>query len=572
VNASGTRGRVDLILLTTGGEHFVVQTADGRIAPLCLDMPSGQDDLAEVVQRLASERFEMDIRYLGVLAANAHRLSVLAVLRDDSESTGTEPQRRMISLAELKARSDDVTDLYLYQDAWHWHQTQSIASDLAGRLRRAFDTSLVYLDNHVSAEGGRWGWNLYLDGSSIGLLSTAEGLLSHVHAGARGEFVSRPAETLEGMQNPDGGWQVRRSLVGGNSQLSITESTTACLWALHAAGRTASDPAVRQGIVWLEGMQQADGGWPSSGRASAAREPRSLVFPTTCAVRALARFGRTDAVTKGVAWLRGVQRPDGGWGEDVGAESSPAYAGYAVVTLLNAGVAAGDRAVERACEYLRKTFDLNREEPWASTAYSALVDPESSARLEYRHFGTPWALAALCQAGNDVGDRTVLLGLDRLLALQDREGAWRCGLTPGSTVMWASHDALYALRSVIDSSTRNLLPLAEHRFVERERVQARRDWARLLAEPALEKPARRDRTQRVWLSALTVAIVIIGLAQTDFFRQFHSNSVMHKVLAGLATILVTTLGALVPQLLNDEYYRRRNRGTVQSATRGTRLD
>jgi prenyltransferase beta subunit len=569
---------IDLILLTEEGDRFVVQADGGRITALKIVLPrydAERDGLVELVERVAQEQIHIDVGYLGMLSADlagrSPRVVVAAVLRSDRDFAGTDPRQRIVSLAEIKARGGDVDHGVLYETAWGWHQARVIATDLNARIQRAFETSLLYLDNHLSVESGRWGWNLYMDGSSIGLLSTAEGLLSHAHAGAAGEFVNRPAETLESMQNPDGGWQVRRSLVGAHSDLSITESTGACLLALYAAGRTASDPVVRKGIVWLEEMQRGDGGWPSSGRAPAGQEPESLVFPTTCAVRALARFGRTDAVAKGVAWLRSAQQADGGWSAVARAGggrhvSSPAYTAYAIVALLDAGLTANDAAVERACKYLRDSFDPEREEPWISTSHSALIDPTTSARLDFRHFGTPWALAALCQAGYDLSDPMILLGLDRLLGLQESDGAWRCGLVPaGSTVMWTTHDALYALHHAARANGRDLLPLAQSQFVKRERAQEQRLSAHLLRAAADTAEPRRNWLQAVWLSALTVAVVIVALAQLGLFKQFQSSSLPHKLFAALATIITTTLGAVIPQLVVEGYRVRRNRGSREGA-------
>jgi hypothetical protein len=572
---------IDLFLLTEDGDRFVAQAEGGRISAIPLALSRDDTErtaLGPLVERMAREQVRIDIGYLGMLSVDitgrCPRVGVAAVLRSDRDFAGTDPRQRIIALAEIRARGGDVDQAELYDVAWRWHRAQVVADGLHGRIERAVEGSLRYLDGHLSVEDDRWGWNLYMDGSSIGLLSTAEGILCHVHASATGEFVNRPAETLGAMQNADGGWQVRRSLVGAHSNLSLTESTSACLWALHGSGRTASDPVVSKGVAWLERVQQADGGWPSSGRALVGQEPESLTFPTTCAVRALARFGRTDAVAKGVAWLRSAQQTDGGWAAVGGSNrrermdgrhvSSPAYAAYAIVALLGAGLTASDGAVERACKYLTVAFDRDREEPWESTSYSAPIDPETSARLDFRHFGTPWALAALCQAGYDLSDPIILLGLDRLLHLQETDGSWRCNQAPaGSSVMWATHDALYALSHAVRASGRDLLPLAQRQFAERERMETQRLTAHLLRQTAEQADPRRDRLRTMLVSVLVVTAVIAGLALIGLFKQFQSSSTVYKILAAAATIITTTLGAVIPQLAIEEYRVRRKRGNEE---------
>jgi hypothetical protein len=565
--------------MTADASRFLVQADSGRMTTpriaLVSDEAQPGNGLVELIERLARQQIGLDVAYLGMLSAGLDQRIphpvIAAMLRADRAFTGTDPRQRIVSLAEIRARGGDVDHAALYETAWRWCKARVIATDLDARVKRAFETSLLYLDNHLSVENEHWGWNLYMDGSSIGLLSTAEGLLSHAHAGVTGEFVTKPAETLESMQNPDGGWQVRRSLVGAHSELSITESTCAALWALHAAGRTAAAPSVRKGISWLEQTQRGDGGWPSSGRAPGGQEPESLVFPTTCAVRALARFGRTDVVTKGVAWLRSAQHADGGWGAVAhGADgrhtSSPSYAAYAIVAMLGAGLPINDGAIERGCEYLRNTFDPDREEPWTSTSHSALIDPATAARLDFRHFGTPWALAALCQAGYDLSDWMILLGVDRLLDLRENSGSWRCGLAPaGSTVMWATHDALYALRQAMKANGRDLVSLTQTRFIEQERVQAQRLSAHLLRAVVKRVEPQRSGLQAIWLSILTVAVVIVALAQLGLFKEFQSSSLPHKFFAALATIVTTTLGAVIPQLVLEGRRLRQDRRLHEGA-------
>jgi hypothetical protein len=566
----GSAPALDLVLLTPEGDRFVVEAENARLVPVRVPpAPNGpaDEDLAALVRRSAREA-GLDVDHLGLLAAHldAARPGLLtaAVLRSAPQTPAAGPSRRLLSLEEIRARGDDVLYAGHYDTAFRWFHGRHTAAGLPGRIRQAFARSLHHLENHLSIEDGRYGWNLHMDGTSLGVLSTAEGVLAHVHAGENGEFVDRPVEALEALQNPDGGWQVRRSLAGAQSDLSITESTCAALWALHAVGRSASDRSVAQGLEWLEALQRRDGGWPSVAAVTGERPPAPLVFPTTCAVRVLARFGRADLAAKGVAWLRAAQQDDGGWGrtsaEGAPQTSEPAYTAYAVVALLTAGLAASDPAVERGCAYLRRRFRPDHDEPWESTADTSLINPATSARLNFSHFGTPWALAALSMAGADLSDPIVLAGTDRLLKLQDPDGSWRCALIPGMRVIWATHDALYALRAVLEGTRTTMEPLALARYHAQERRQLGLAAARLLGGgPGRPRRTGRQRLHTAWLAALTVAVAVLVLLQSGVVDGLSSGSGLGKVLAGLVTALVAIALAAVPTMIGEEYRLWRSR-------------
>ncbi|MFI0741438.1 prenyltransferase/squalene oxidase repeat-containing protein [Streptomyces sp. NPDC021100] len=107
--------------------------------------------------------------------------------------------------------------------------------------------------------------------------------------------------------------------------------------AQHSAGVTPAKPA----IDWLAGQQCADGGFPGF-RADTGKpcDAAKDEFPdqTAAAVQALAAVGgRGEQVEKGLAWLKGHQNGDGGWGMNPGAESNANSTAAAVGAFAAAG-------------------------------------------------------------------------------------------------------------------------------------------------------------------------------------------------------------------------------------------
>jgi hypothetical protein len=267
-----------------------------------------------------------------------------------------------------------------------------------------------------------------------------------------------------------------------------------------------------------------------------------------------------------VRWLREAQSADGGWGVTIGigdaASSSAAYTAAAVLALSRSGILPEDRAVRAGCEYLFTTFSPERPEPWESTSFTSVVDTDRHARMDFRHFATPWALAALCEAGHDLSDPVILMATRRLLHLQQPSGAWRCDQTaPDVTPIWAVHGAVYALRSVIDSSGRTLAPLIRDRCSTAERHTLENLACSMLdrREPA-DGPVRRNRTwlPTAWMTVLTVAVGLLVLDQTGVLDKLQSSTGAARIASALATFLVTALSAVTPAIIAELWIRRRD--------------
>jgi squalene-hopene/tetraprenyl-beta-curcumene cyclase len=126
--------------------------------------------------------------------------------------------------------------------------------------------------------------------------------------------VRRGVEWLLKEQEPDGSWFGRW---GANH----VYGTGAAVPALVAAGLEPRDPALRRAVGWLERVQNPDGGWGEDMRSytDPAWRGRGESTPSQTAwalLALLAAGGASEASQRGIRWLVGAQRGDGGWDEE----------------------------------------------------------------------------------------------------------------------------------------------------------------------------------------------------------------------------------------------------------------
>jgi squalene-hopene/tetraprenyl-beta-curcumene cyclase len=114
-------------------------------------------------------------------------------------------------------------------------------------------------------------------------------------------------------QEADGSWF-------GRWGINHVYGTGAAVPGLIAAGVNPAQPCIRRAVAWLESHQNEDGGWGEDPRSY--DEQRwighgpSTPSQTAWSLLALHAAGeRSQAVARGVAWLVGAQRADGGWDE-----------------------------------------------------------------------------------------------------------------------------------------------------------------------------------------------------------------------------------------------------------------
>jgi prenyltransferase beta subunit len=362
-------------------------------------------------------------------------------------------------VAELDESSADPALVRVFREG----AAQQFKSTVGGAVQRALAKSVEYLGENFTVESGRCGWSQFFEHDTVGILSSAQGLLALAHANAgSSRYIESTAECLEAAQNNDGGWQVKHSLECEPNDISITESTCYCIWALRTAGRSIDSFAVSSGASWLMETQRESGGWGASERTKEAN-----VLSTAFAVRVLSELGNETKTAKGVQWLRSMQCVDGGWGFHSAArkpDSSPAPTAHAVISLLAAGAPPDDPAIVDACAYLRAKFnDKDDQGPWQSTIFQTLVDPGTNSRLVFQNYATPWALIALVRAGASLSDDLyVQRGVDLLLDQQGDDGAWLCnGAYPRERTVWAAHDAVYALQTAVSTGLKPSTPSEE---------------------------------------------------------------------------------------------------------------
>ncbi|HWP60747.1 MAG TPA: squalene--hopene cyclase [Candidatus Acidoferrales bacterium] len=125
--------------------------------------------------------------------------------------------------------------------------------------------------------------------------------------------LERCLEYLFRCQAPDGAWY-------GRWGTNYIYGTWSVLMALEEAGIDPRSEAVRRAGAWLKSVQRADGGWGEGNDtyfdpSRRGRGQRSTSFHTAWAVLGLMSAGEVncDAVRAGIRFLLSTQRPDGLW-------------------------------------------------------------------------------------------------------------------------------------------------------------------------------------------------------------------------------------------------------------------
>ncbi len=403
-------------------------------------------------------------------------------------------------------------------------------------------------------QDGLAGWTQFLSGDSVGVLSTAQGILTFLEVGENNHDIKANLDTLRALQNKDGGWPVRRALIG-HSERSITESTVYCLRALTRSGADVQDSTIIRGIEWLERAQRSDGGW-----GSIAGPQRARVYPTAFAAYYLATVtGISSAVAQASNWLREAQNADGGGGplsaqnSEVTA-STALHTAHALLALMKLGMPASSPQIESGLAYLRSVALSLDQEPWPSTSEVETVDTD--AALDFRHFTTPWVICALLESGASVADPTVTTATHWLLSAQHSLGYWSSSLAPGQTPIWATYDAIHAIRQIRDSALARLPDLFEG---DAKSIELDFAWGKYfeVADRFHAETVRVRPNSNIWMYAwnavLTFVIFLILFYKTSLASAL---SPVEKVIGSALLGLVPGFGPFVYQLILDKISTR----------------
>ena len=140
-------------------------------------------------------------------------------------------------------------------------------------------------------------------------------------------------------QKPDGSWN------------NNTAHTAFSILALKQVKK--GDDAIRRGVEYLRGVQDADGGFKRIGK-----EGPPLTIYTAVVLCALEEAGlkKTDPmVGKAIDWLIGCQNADGGYGMPKGSPSLSLSTAWVARALVLYGVPESAPSLRNAAEYMLKT-------------------------------------------------------------------------------------------------------------------------------------------------------------------------------------------------------------------------
>ncbi|MDR3520958.1 MAG: squalene--hopene cyclase [Acidocella sp.] len=222
------------------------------------------------------------------------------------------------------------------------------------------------------------------------------GMLLHRAGDAKyAQAISRAREWILGMQSTNGAWgafdinndrQYLNHIPFADHGALLdppTEDVTArCISFLAQLGNAEDKAAISRGVAYLRKTQMPDGSWFG-------RWGTNYIYGTwsvLCALNAAGVAPDDVMVKRAVGWLVNKQRADGGWGEDCesygdapagefhgyAAQSLPSQSAWAVLGLMAAGQVEHP-AVARGVAYLQSVQGADGS--WAEAPYNAVGFP-----------------------------------------------------------------------------------------------------------------------------------------------------------------------------------------------------
>ncbi|CAN5129922.1 squalene--hopene cyclase [soil metagenome] len=235
-----------------------------------------------------------------------------------------------------------------------------------------------------------------------------------------------------------GGWAFQYN----NAHYPDLDDTAVVVMAMDRARGTLQagtkyDEAIARGREWLLGLQSKDGGWaafdadnleyylnniPFSDHGALLDPPTEDV--TARCVSMLAQLGETadtsEALARGIAYLRRTQLPDGSWFGRWGVNYI--YGTWSVLCALNAaGVDHNDPVMAKAADWLIAI--QNADGGWGEDGNSYRLDYRGYEKADSTASQTAWATLALMAAGK-VDHPATQRGIAHLIQFQGQDGLW----------------------------------------------------------------------------------------------------------------------------------------------------
>lgn len=267
------------------------------------------------------------------------------------------------------------------------------ASDPLFSAWAAYALAAAGINPQDQARPGGTDVHAYLTSRTTGLAQTTDFVRVALVALASGtspdDFGGVDAiAAIRSRQLPDGSFPQ----VGGGPA-GWVNATAWSVFPLSALDRPGTKAAVARAADWLLGRQSADGSWPSHSPGS----PPSA-DTTAAAIQALNAAGRhgTAAQSRAFGYLRGAQRPDGGFEATPGTGSNAATTAWAVQAIWSAGGSPRQWRSASGADPLSYLASLQR--PDGSIGYTASSDANSlwmTAQVGPALAGRAYPLAAV---------------------------------------------------------------------------------------------------------------------------------------------------------------------------------